>query len=119
MTYAVIRTGGKQYRVAKDDVIAVERLAGDVGGKVAFTDILMLGTDGKAPKIGAPIISGAKVEAEVLEQGRADKINIIKFKRRKKYRRAQGHRQDQTWVKITNIAGAATAAKTEAKKEEA
>ena len=116
--YAVIRTGGKQYRVSKDDVIEIERLEGKVGDKVKFDDVLMLGEDGKAPKIGAPTVSGASVVAEVVEQSRADKVTVIKFKRRKNYHRTKGHRQHQTVLKITDIAAKA-AAKAEPKADKA
>ena len=116
--YAVIRTGGKQYRVSKDDLIEIERLEGKVGDKVKFDEVLLLGEDGKAPKIGAPIVSGASVVAEVVEQTRADKVTVIKFKRRKNYYRTKGHRQHQTVLKITNIAAKA-AAKSKPKAAEA
>jgi large subunit ribosomal protein L21 len=101
--FAVIRTGGKQYRVAKDDIITVEKLAGDPGATVAITDILMVGADGKAPSVGTPRLDKAAVYAEVIEQGRGDKIIVFKKHRRKKYRRTHGHRQDQTVLRITDI----------------
>ena len=112
------RTGGKQYRVSKDDVIEIERLEGKVGDKVKFDEVLLLGEDGKAPKIGAPTVSGASVVAEVVEQTRADKVTVIKFKRRKNYHRTKGHRQHHTVLKITGIAAKA-AAKAKAKAAEA
>ena len=105
--YAVIRTGGKQYRVSKDDVIEIERLEGKIGDTVKFDEVLLLGEDGKAPKIGAPTVSGASVVAKVVEQTRADKVTVIKFKRRKNYHRTKGHRQHQTILKITDIAAKA------------
>tara|TARA_B110000971_G_C20036034_1_gene514227 strand:- start:2503 stop:2880 length:378 start_codon:yes stop_codon:yes gene_type:complete len=117
--YAVIRTGGKQYRVAKDDVIAIERVDGKAGDKIKFDEILMLGEDGKTPSIGEPIVKGASVTAEVLEQGRADKITVIKFRRRKNYHRTKGHRQHETVLKITNISAKAAAKKAAPKAEEA
>ena len=117
--YAVIRTGGKQYRVAKDDVIAVERLDGKAGDKVKFDEVLMLGEAGKAPTIGEPLLQGASVTAEVLDQARADKITVIKFKRRKNYHRTKGHRQHETVLKITGISAKAAAKKAEPKAEEA
>ena len=117
--YAVIRTGGKQYRVAKDDVIAIERVDGQAGDKINFDEVLMLGEDGKAPSIGEPIVKGASVTAEVLEQGRADKITVIKFRRRKNYHRTKGHRQHETVLKITNISAKAAAKKAAPKAEEA
>jgi len=105
--YAVIRTGGKQYRVSKDDLIIVERLDGKTGDKVTFDDVLMLGESGKAPTIGSPTVSGASVKAEVVDQNRADKVTVIKFRRRKNYHRNKGHRQHQTVLKITDIAAKA------------
>jgi large subunit ribosomal protein L21 len=117
--YAVIRTGGKQYRVNKDDVIAVERLDGEAGDKVKFDDILLVGEAGKEPKIGTPTVSGASVSAEVIGQDRADKITVVKFKRRKNYHRTKGHQQHQTFVRITDISAKAAAKKAAPKKAEA
>ena len=102
--YAVIKTGGKQYRVAKGDVIRVEKLAGDVGQAVDFDDILMLG-EGDNQKVGTPTVAGAKVSGEILEQARDKKIFILKFRRRKHHMKRQGHRQHFTAVRITDIAG--------------
>ncbi|MEM9442824.1 MAG: 50S ribosomal protein L21 [Pseudomonadota bacterium] len=99
--YAVIKTGGKQYRVAAGDVIKVEKLDGEVGATVDLSEVLMVGGD--QPKIGAPTVDGAKVSAEVLEQGKADKVLIFKKKRRHKYRRTRGHRQHQTVLRISDI----------------
>ncbi len=101
--YAVIRTGGKQLRVAKDDVIKVEKLAAEDGAEVTLDDVLMLGEGGDTT-IGTPLVEGAKVTATVLEHGRGEKIRIVKFKRRKQYRRQMGHRQNFTRVEITGIA---------------
>ena len=101
--YAVIKTGGKQYRVAAGDVIKVEKLDSEVGQTVDFDQVLMIGGD--EAKIGTPIVDGAKVSAEVLEQGRADKVLIFKKKRRHKYRRTRGHRQHQTVLRISDIKG--------------
>ena len=112
--YAVIQTGGKQYRVAKDDVIAVEKLAAESGEKIAFDKVLMVGGDGAA-KVGAPLLDGAVVEGEVVEQRRADKIIVFKRKRRKGYRRTAGHRQHETVVRITEIVEAGGAKKATAK----
>jgi len=117
--YAVIRTGGKQYRVSKDDVIAIEKLDGKAGDKIKFDEVLMLGEAGKEPKIGEPVVAGASVTAEVLDQGRADKITVIKFRRRKNYHRTKGHRQHETVLKITDIAAKAAAKKAAPKAEEA
>jgi large subunit ribosomal protein L21 len=100
--YAVIRTGGKQYRVAPNDVIEVEKLPGAAGETVEFGEVLMVGGDG-APKLGAPTVSGASVAGEVLEQKRGEKIVVFKKKRRKNYRRTAGHRQYLTAVRITEI----------------
>jgi large subunit ribosomal protein L21 len=104
--YAVIRTGGKQYRVASGQVVKVERLHGAVGDTIAFDQVLMVGgeQDGAAPKIGSPLVEGAQVTAEVLEQGKAPKIIVFKKKRRKNYRRMRGHRQMQTVLRIRDIA---------------
>lgn len=99
--YAVIKTGGKQYRVAKNDVITIEKLAGEAGGSVEFGEVLMLGGD--EPKVGSPLVAGAKVVATVLEQVRGDKVIIFKKRRRKNYRRRTGHRQYHTVVRIGDI----------------
>jgi large subunit ribosomal protein L21 len=104
--YAVIRTGGKQYRVASGQVIKIERLDGEVGDTVAFDQVLMIGdeqADGEV-KIGAPLVEGARVTAELLEQGKAPKVIVFKKKRRKNYRRKRGHRQLQTVLRIRDIA---------------
>lgn len=100
--FAIIRTGGKQYRVAADDVIEVEKLAGDPGDAIEFGDVLMLAGEGDL-KLGAPMVAGALVAGEVVEQKRADKIIVFKKKRRKGYRRKRGHRQDLTAIRITGI----------------
>jgi large subunit ribosomal protein L21 len=102
--YAVIKTGGKQYRVAADDVLTVEKLAGQPGDKIEFNEVLMVGGD--SVKIGSPLISGALVKAEVVEQTRGPKVIAFKKRRRKNSRRKRGHRQDLTTVKITEIVGA-------------
>jgi large subunit ribosomal protein L21 len=99
--YAVIKTGGKQYRVAADDVITIEKLEAAPGGTVEFKDVLMLG--GAEPKVGAPLVAGARVTAEVLEQGRGPKLIHFHKRRRKNSRRKIGHRQDQTTVRIMEI----------------
>ena len=100
--FAVIQTGGKQYKVAKDDIIIVERLDGDAGAKVKFDDVLMSGTDGDV-KVGAPLLKGASVTGEVLEQRKGNKVLVFKKKRRQNYRRKKGHRQVETVIKITGI----------------
>ena len=104
--YAVIKTGGKQYRVAADDVLVIEKIAGDAGAKVEFSAVLMVGGEGASVKIGAPLVSGAMVKAEVVEQGRGPKVIAFKKRRRKNSRRKRGHRQELTTVKITEIIGA-------------
>ncbi|KGM32394.1 50S ribosomal protein L21 [Inquilinus limosus] len=103
--FAVIRTGGKQYRVAPDQLVTVERLDAEPGASVTIEDVLMVGGDG-AVKIGTPVLAGASVTAEVVEQTRGPKVIIFKKKRRQNYRRKKGHRQDLTVLKITAIAGA-------------
>ena len=101
--YAVIKTGGKQYRVAKNDVIVVERLTGSAGDKIELDQVLML-DDGKEPTLGTPLVDGARVAATVLDQSRGDKIIVFKRKRRKGYRKKQGHRQNFTEIRIEEVA---------------
>ncbi len=103
--YAVIKTGGKQYRVAKDDVLTVEKLVANDDGKLELTDVLMVAGNGE-PKLGSPLVSGAKVLAEVVEQTRGPKVIAFKKRRRKSSRRKRGHRQDLTKIRITDIVGA-------------
>lgn len=103
--YAVIKTGGKQYRVSPDDVLSIERLAGEAGAKVEFSDVLMVG-EGDSVKVGTPLVDGAKVVGEVVEQFRSPKVIVFKKRRRKNSRRKKGHRQDLTKVKIVEIQGA-------------
>ena len=100
--FAVIRTGGKQYRVAPNDIIEVEKVAGNPGDIIELAEVLLLGGDGD-PKMGGPTISGALVAAEVIEQKRGDKIVVFKKKRRSTYRRKNGHRQELTALRITEI----------------
>ena len=100
--FAVIRTGGKQYRVAPNDIIEVEKIAGRPGDIVELAEVILLGGEG-GPKTGSPTIAGALVAAEVIEQKRADKIVVFKKKRRKNYRRKKGHRQALTALRITEI----------------
>jgi large subunit ribosomal protein L21 len=101
--YAVIKTGGKQYRVTEGQRLRVEKLPGQPGETVTFNDVLMLG--GEQAKIGTPTVAGAKVEAQIMGHDRGAKIIIFKFRRRKNYRRKQGHRQPYTELKITGITG--------------
>jgi large subunit ribosomal protein L21 len=100
--FAVIQTGGKQYRVAEGDRLRVEKLQGDVGASVTFDKVLLVGGD--QVKVGTPLVSGAKVSAEIVAQGRDKKIIVFKFRRRKNYRRKAGHRQPYTELKITGVA---------------
>jgi len=103
MGYAVIRTGGKQYRVSPGDLLRIERLAGDVGAPVEFTEVLLTGGDG-AVRIGTPLVDGVLVRGTIIDQGRDRKILVYKKKRRKNYRRRRGHRQSVTTVRVTEIA---------------
>jgi len=100
--YAVIESGGKQHRVEEGEVLKLEKLDAATGDKVDFDKVLMVG-EGESVKIGTPYVEGSKVTAEVLNQDRGDKVKIIKFSRRKHYRKQQGHRQWYTEVKITGI----------------
>jgi len=104
--FAVIRTGGKQYKVAKDDVISVEKLAGEAGAVIELAEVLMIG-EGAEVTTGTPLLAGASVAATVVEQTRAPKIIVFKKKRRHNYRRKKGHRQQQTLLRIAEIRGAA------------
>ena len=102
MASAVIRTGGKQYRVAEGDLVRVATLAGNPGDKVKF-DVLLL--SGDSVQIGKPSVSGAEVEGEIVEHGRAEKLIVFKFRKRKRSRKKAGHRQDFTAVRITGVKG--------------
>lgn len=102
--FAVIQTGGKQYKVADGDTIIIEKLDAEAGSKVSFDDVLMCGKDGDV-KVGAPLVKGASVSGEVLETRKGDKVIVFKKKRRTTYRRKSGHRQLETVVKITGIKG--------------
>jgi len=119
--YAVVKTGGKQYRVSKDDIMKVERLPGEAGDIITLDEVLMLG-DGGDVTLGEPMISGASVAAEILEQKRDKKIIVFKKRRRQNYRRKNGHRQHLTVLRVTDIltdgAKPKLAAKKAAKKEE-
>ena len=101
--YAVIKTGGKQYRVSEGQTLKIEKLPNEPGDSIEFDQVLMVG-EGDDIKVGSPFVDGSKVKATVVAQARAKKINIIKFKRRKHYMRRMGHRQYYTEVKITGIA---------------
>ncbi len=100
--YAVVATGGKQYKVQEGDVLRIEKITGDVGAEVAFDQVLMF-SDGENVKIGQPVLEGAQVKGRIVEQGKSKKIIVFKYKRRKRYRRKQGHRQPFTSVKIDAI----------------
>ncbi len=104
--YAVINTGGKQYRASIGDILRVERLDGSAGDTIDFDQVLMLGADAGGVTIGAPLVNGAHVMAEIVAQARDPKILIFKKKRRHKYRRKNGHRQLQTVLRVTSIAAA-------------
>ncbi|MDR1423352.1 MAG: 50S ribosomal protein L21 [Azoarcus sp.] len=100
--YAVIKTGGKQYRVVAGEKIKVEQIPADVGSKITFDQVLLVG-EGESVKIGSPVVAGAAVTAEVLTHGRHDKVKIFKMRRRKHYQKHQGHRQNYTEIKIDEI----------------
>ena len=102
MPYAIIRTGGKQFRVQPGQTLRIPSLVGEPGGEVEFSDVL-LGSDDSSIKTGLPTLSGAKVTGEIVKHGRGDKIIVFKFKRRKNYARKQGHRQGFTEVRIRDI----------------
>jgi large subunit ribosomal protein L21 len=102
--YAVIQTGGKQYRVEPGQTVVVEKLAGEKGAQVVFDQVLLVSSgDGGSVQIGKPMVAGTKVTGEIVEQGRGDKLVVFKFRRRKNYVRRNGHRQDYTAVKIAEI----------------
>ncbi len=103
--YAIIVTGGRQYRVAQGETLRVEKIDADVGADVSFDQVLMVGT-GEDITIGAPLVAGATVGATIRSHGRADKIRIVKFRRRKHHRKQMGHRQHYTEIEITGISGA-------------
>ena len=100
--YAVIKTGGKQYRVAAGEKIKIEQIPADVGTEITIDQVLMVG-EGESVKIGAPLVAGATVTAKVIAQGRHDKVRIFKMRRRKHYQKRQGHRQNYTEIQIGEI----------------
>ena len=106
--YAVIKTGGKQYRVTSGDVIIVEKLLGEPGETIEVGQVMMLGEEGKAPTFGTPVVEKAAVFAEVLEQQKGDKVLIFKKKRRHNYRRLKGHRQFETVLRILDVSATGT-----------
>ncbi|HET7301084.1 MAG TPA: 50S ribosomal protein L21 [Oleiagrimonas sp.] len=107
--YAVIKTGGKQYRVMQGEYLRVEKLDAEVDGTITFDQVLLVG-EGENVTIGAPLVDGATVSAKVLSQGRDKKVRIIKFRRRKHHKKQQGHRQYYTEIEITAIAGGKSSA---------
>ncbi|MGH8172194.1 MAG: 50S ribosomal protein L21 [Rhodanobacteraceae bacterium] len=118
--YAVIVTGGRQYRVAQGETLRVEKLAGDIGSEIKIDQVLMVG-EGEGVTLGAPLVAGALVTAKVVSHGRADKVKIVKFRRRKHHRKEMGHRQHYTEIEIVGITGASDkkrAAKSDANKTE-
>lgn len=100
--YAVVKTGGKQYKVQEGDVLRVEKLPGEIGSEITFDKVLLL-SDGESVDIGTPTLDSAAVKAHIVEQDKARKILVFKYKRRKRYRRKQGHRQPYTAVRIDSI----------------
>jgi large subunit ribosomal protein L21 len=102
--YAVIKTGGKQYRVAAGEKLKIEQIPADVGAQIVLDQVLMVG-EGDAVKVGTPLVGGAKVSATVVAHGRHDKIKIFKMRRRKHYQKHQGHRQNYTEIQINDITG--------------
>ncbi|MDP3245082.1 MAG: 50S ribosomal protein L21 [bacterium] len=102
--FAIIKTGGKQYRVKENDILTIEKLPGKVGESVFFEEVLLTGDEkGENVKVGAPLVAGAKVEAKILYQGLGKKVDVVKFKSKVRYRRRVGHRQEQTRVQIAGI----------------
>jgi large subunit ribosomal protein L21 len=101
--YAVVKTGGKQYRVSAGEKLRIEQIGAEVGQEIVLDQVLMV-ADGEALKLGAPLVSGATVKARVLSHGRGDKVHIFKMRRRKHYRKSQGHRQNYTEIEILGIA---------------
>jgi len=102
--YAVIKTGGKQYRVAAGEKLKIEQIPADIGAEIVLDQVLLV-ADGDNLKMGRPLVTGASVQAKVLTQGRHDKVRIFKMRRRKHYQKRQGHRQNFTEIEITGITG--------------
>ena len=100
--YAVVKTGGKQYRVSKGDRVKIEKIVGEVGAEVSFDQVLMIGGTDDV-KVGTPVVTGATVSARIVKQDRSRKVTVFKFKRRQGYKKKQGHRQAYTQVEITGI----------------
>ncbi|MBP3816459.1 MAG: 50S ribosomal protein L21 [Firmicutes bacterium] len=114
--YAILETGGKQYRVAEGDVITVEKLPGEAGDVIEFDKVLLI-SDGGEVKVGSPYIDGAKISGEIIETGKGKKVIVFKYKSKKDYRRKQGHRQPFTSVEITSLTGKPGARKSAPKAE--
>jgi len=100
--YAVVKTGGKQYRVSAGEKLRIEQIGAEVGQEIVLDQVLLV-ADGEALKMGAPLVSGATVKAKVLSHGRGDKVHVFKMRRRKHYRKSQGHRQNYTEIEILGI----------------
>ncbi|HJP81974.1 MAG TPA: 50S ribosomal protein L21 [Fimbriimonadaceae bacterium] len=100
--YAIVKTGGKQYKAAKDEVIVIEKLEGEPGAKVSLDEVVMV-ADGSSIKVGSPFVKGARVQAEIIRQGKGPKINAFNYKPKKNERKRWGHRQPLTYVRITGI----------------
>ena len=100
--YAIVNTGGKQYKIQQGDILRVEKIPGEVGSSVSFDKVLMF-SDGENVSIGRPVLDNVSVKGHIIEQGKAKKIIVFKYKRRKRYRRKQGHRQQYTAIKIDSI----------------
>lgn len=115
--YAVFRSGGKQYRASKGEVLKLEKLDADEGAKVSFDEVLLIG-EGKDIKVGSPLLSGTSVSAKVLRQGKSKKVSVVKFRRRQNYLRQHTHRQHYTEVEITDISGGGKAAPKKADADE-
>jgi len=101
--YAVVKTGGKQYRVSAGEKLRIEQIGAEIGQEIVLDQVLLV-ADGEALKMGAPLVSGATVKAKVLSHGRGDKVHVFKMRRRKHYRKSQGHRQNYTEIEILGIA---------------
>lgn len=102
--FAIIKTGGKQYRIKEKDILTLEKLPGQAGESIIFEEVLLIGDDkGEDIRVGMPIVAGAKVEAKILEQGRAKKVSVVKYKPKVRYRRRVGHRQEYTKVQVISI----------------
>jgi large subunit ribosomal protein L21 len=102
--YAIVKTGGKQYKAAKDDILIVEKIEGEIGAKVDLGEVVMF-NDGASVKLGSPFVAGAKVQAEIVRQGKGPKINAFNYKPKKNERKRWGHRQPQTHLRVLGVVG--------------